>query len=263
MPLPQKQSVANELINEINRLGRERSPNEMGVARVQKSAERLLESLPSQGHSILGMVAALRMDPVEARRHHEMAVNLAGANRKHEISQFAVSLSKLGLNQEAMQKSAQAVELEPENLTYLRQLVTHALFAGRFRVAGRWLDVWRERCPTEPHEHADLLVDQLLPIAVERDITDEDLSSEAKELVQIALDSKARPMSWDIRVAEDDETKWISYRLQVAASAPVVEKLGDAYVARLAEKRQPANIAMSMCFGFDEAAEKAHGDHAN
>jgi hypothetical protein len=249
----QPQPKANQLIKQINELRTTAGqPDAVGLQRIQRAAEKLMESDVCSAHSILGMVAALRHDVDAAKAHHALAINLATpGERTLEITQYACSLSKLWLAEDAMWQQSQAVELAPENLLYLRELIDYSARSGHLRDAERWLDTWHKRAVDQEPPAREQTYRQVAAFVKDRQITDEDIASRLRDAVEVANRHGVRlEEACSIDTYADDSDTWIGYELRAYASPETIAEMTVDLAALSAERREPSRIGvgLSVCY---------------
>ena len=152
------------------------------------------------GHELLGRVAALRWDVDEMQRRHRLSVSLG--NPVLSRCNFALSLSLVGLINEAFLVALEAAEHAPDDRLALRVLIDAALANGRLRAAKIHLDRWRKLSPGEAGPHAPE-VDSLVG-ALNKRLFGED---GVREVLRVATSIRvnARVRSHHITVSESVE----------------------------------------------------------
>ena len=154
MPVPKP--VVIELLARLNRhIGEKAMLSEFELASIRRDATKLLLSNAYDGHLVLGAVCAQEFDEVGARQHHKAAIAL---NRSAEAyANFAVSLNRLGYLRESVEQQKIAVDIEPEMVGYLDQLLSFQTFGGLVSAAQLTLKVWHQRSPAREWSDAEQL----------------------------------------------------------------------------------------------------------
>lgn len=197
---PTPKSKARELADQLERITEAEPVDEVALRRIVAGADRLMSVDAATGHELLGRVAALRWDVDEMKRRHRLSVSLG--NPVISRCNFALSLSLVGLIDEAFQVALEAAEHTRDDRLALRVLIDAALSSGRLRAAKSCLDRWRKLSPDEAVPHApevDSLVGAL----------DQGLFGEygVREILRVAASIRvnARVRSHHIAVSESFE----------------------------------------------------------
>ena len=98
-PFPEPKT--RQLLDEISAGYGAGGLSEFQVARLQREAKAMMVKLPAEAHMVLGALAGERHDVDEMHSHHTTSIALR-QNEPDMRSNYAVSLARLGLLQEAI-----------------------------------------------------------------------------------------------------------------------------------------------------------------
>ena len=148
---PTPQSKALEFADQLERICEAEPLDEVAVRRIVAGANKLMRVDAAAGHELLGRVAALRWDVDEMKRRHMLSVSLGDPVLSR--CNFALSLTLVGLIDEAFQIALEAAEHSPGDRVPLRVAIETALAGGRLRTAKSYVDRWRKLSPDEAAPH--------------------------------------------------------------------------------------------------------------
>lgn len=197
---PTPKPKALELADQLERISEAEPVDEVAVRRIVAGASKLMPVDAAAGHELLGRVAALRWNIDEMKRRHLLSVSLG--NPVLSRCNFALSLSLVGLVDEAFRVALEAVEQSPGDRLPLRVAIDAALADGRLRTAKSCLDRWRKLSPDEATPHAPE-VDSLVR-ALDQGLFSED---GVRKILRVAASIRvnARARSHHIAVSESFE----------------------------------------------------------
>lgn len=157
-PSPTPKTKSDELLDRLNELyRRDNPPTTFELRQLKREAKAVVQAEPSWGWVLQGMIAVLEGDPVEMKRCHEIAINIAPHNGEL-YRNFAVSLTKMGFIGEAFQQMRTAYKFEEGNLETLDMLVEYAWDAGRVHEALSYCEAWELINPGHIQEFKKALV---------------------------------------------------------------------------------------------------------
>ena len=128
-PLPEP--ITRHLLDEIYNAYGTGGLSEFELARLRREASGLMKIAPADAHMVLGAIAAERYDIDDMRSHHKTALDLNPRNVDLR-SNYAVSLSRVGLLQEAIDVLHELSATEPTNLIHLKHLLSEQIHGLRF-----------------------------------------------------------------------------------------------------------------------------------
>ncbi|MFA6810900.1 MAG: hypothetical protein WCR47_07575 [Desulfoplanes sp.] len=111
-----------ELTQEVNNLQTSGRINEFAIAKFRREAQKLKEKVPSEGLSLLGMIACIEGEYGKMRKLHEGAIENAPGDPLY-LSHYASSLERAGYLEEACEYACKAYDEDPANEIALEILV--------------------------------------------------------------------------------------------------------------------------------------------
>jgi tetratricopeptide (TPR) repeat protein len=130
---PVAKTKADELVERAISLGRETEPSGLAVAAIKRDALREKGNSPAQAYMVLGMAAAMEWNIDGLHEDHKKAILFS--NTSWARLNYAASLTRVGLFQEATDEFFRASEQEPENISSLMRAIVSATVAGLFQRA--------------------------------------------------------------------------------------------------------------------------------
>ncbi|WP_297504888.1 hypothetical protein [Ferrovum sp.] len=130
---PVAKTKADELVDRAISLAEGAEPSEFALAAIKRDALQERGNSPTKAYMVLGMVAAMEWDTESLHEHHKKAIQFSNASWAR--LNYAASLVRVGLLQEAADEFFRASEQEPENLSGLMGAIFTATVAGLFQRA--------------------------------------------------------------------------------------------------------------------------------
>lgn len=123
--------ITRRLLDEISNAYGTGGLSEFDLARLRREAYGLMKVAPADAHMVLGAIAAERYDIDVMRSHHKTSMELSPRNIEVRAN-YAVSLSRVGLIQEAIDILRELLATDPTNLLQLKHLLSEQIHGLRF-----------------------------------------------------------------------------------------------------------------------------------
>ena len=229
--IPSSAPKSEELIKTLTRIAASDEINEFELRKLDREARKLMTADAAAAHTVLGGIASLRGRTEAVREHHEIALKLSG-NSGEALTNYAVSLSKVGEMTEAFKATMEALNRVPNDQEKLLDAIGAACWSAHFREGRNLYRRWNEAFPDLPL--ADESIMTKVTDAVDRGAFSEEA---AQEVVRIAHGIRREANVHTARngmVAEHAEPDSFLFELHVCVS-PVQavglnEKLADRIV---------------------------------
>ena len=209
-------SKASSILDALNEIVREGGRNELGLKKCEQQATLLLKDDAPRAYELLGIIEAIRCSNDKASQYFEKAIAL----QPHEarlLSNYAISLFKVGQFSEAIDYSIKAVNIEKENLSYLRLLINGCRRSGSLNLAMQYLDQWKKESPDTPFDNAKELESMYMYFS-DLALSDDNVRAMIEVACSVLLDNgiyAPGESSLAMGVQEDDESKWFTYAFRL------------------------------------------------
>jgi tetratricopeptide (TPR) repeat protein len=230
MTTPQPATRSTELLAQINSLSVRDRDNNFLLKSLERQVRQVLGTGDfAGGYTLLGALAAVRGNVEEVRSHHAKAASAAPGDPRI-FRNYAISLLKLGLIDEAIAMADRSWQLDKgqsDNFSLLIQMILHA---GRIQEA-------LERLHAEEVSGEDNTQVAELESAA-KFLATHGIGDSISGVIAGAALQVAPPISItgvQNRVATDDETTWVDFALCVDDSFEKVMELNRTLADRMAE----------------------------
>ena len=204
------------------------------------------------------MLATLSENESEMRAAFENALRLETRNTEI-LTNFSTSLSRLGLALEARSWSEKAHRLLPSSLALLDKLIDDTVLCGRFSAAAALLNTRAALRPEFQHSGANLIIrcaDYLAQVEISDDQAEEYFSLG----FQIVHDQRIFGFNVETGLLSDEETQWMSRRVQIRRPLDEVMQLNDLLVESIVSSDFPVTLKSDLVLMFVPAPQD--GNHA-
>ena len=140
---------SSEIVESLRVIAAAEQPDDFALRRLERDARGLMDADPVGAHTVLGAVASLRGEAEDVRRHHRIALKLSGGSAE-ACRNYLISLVELGELSEAFEVALEAHRRVPGNAELLREAISAALGAARFREGRDLCHRWNESFPDQP-----------------------------------------------------------------------------------------------------------------
>ena len=225
-------SKVAELVERLAAIADADQINEVSLAKIRSEAMHMMHSDAASAHTVLGCIAGLRGDAKGAREHHRIAVQL----RADVLARYnyAVTLSLLEENEEALRVSMEALAQAPGSLALLDQAIKLAMASGHFSDATSLCTRWETLSPDRPHEAADTA--RLLKAQADEGVFTEDGVQELLEIASsIQRNLSIRSVRSFISSDPEDPSSFLVER-RVRATPSQAAAMNEALADRVSER---------------------------
>ena len=132
----------NELIKQLNDMRQSGKIDEFTLRLVYKEAEKLKETDLAEGFSIMGVIECLRGNTAEMHRLHKLSLDYSSEALFY--INYAMSLHKSGLVEDAHQMIVQAYGANPTDLDLLQCAIEGAVELERTEEAAVYMKSWEK-----------------------------------------------------------------------------------------------------------------------
>ena len=225
-------SKVSDLIEKLASIAIADSVNEFEVARIQREARRLLKVDAAGAHTVLGCVAALKGDAATVRKHHDNALRLS--SHVYVSYNYAVSLSLLEENEDALEVVVGALKQSPDDLELLGYAIRLALQSGHIAKANSLCGQWAHLVPDRPNELA-YRANELADSVKRGDFREEAVREVLGILDSIQRTDNVRGAGSSLWKDPLDPTSFLCERLIHASPARAAE-MNEEFADRIAER---------------------------
>ena len=255
---PQPKSKFEELTEQINQLHTAADGAELEIQRIRSEVDRLMQTDPAQSHALHGALAALTEDPQEVRRRFGIALKM----KPHDPilwCNYSAMLYWMGFFSEACPAARRAHELAPTNLGFLDELISQLARALRFVEANKLLTTRDALNPEKPFDESES-IGTIGRFVQERGIDDDSAARVMIAAMQVMHDSGVFRVVPSLELLSDEETEWLSGRLNVHRSLDEVMRLNESLAENLASNNLRDTVIENVVLMFMPLED--NGDHA-
>lgn len=235
---PQPKSESAQLLEDISVAANNGNMSDFMFHSFKRRADSLRQIDAVAASMALGALACVKYDLEDMHYWHKNAILLA----PHHIpvyGNYAVSLEHVFMFKEAYDIAMQGYDIAKDDLHLLNIAIDFAAKGGYFHEANALLDDWHKLSP-EVTQHSESLIEGALDLLKEYDIEQDEIVDAIKIASDLFLEKKVLSKSFDMSVAEEEETPYISYKFGIDANPEEVFELEYLLADRLAEPYPPS-----------------------
>lgn len=245
--MAQAQSIAHDLIEEINRLSLSgASVSEFTARSLYQRADKLAAADPAAALSAKGMIACVVGDHDAMRRFHQGAIAASGGLPLYYLT-YAQALLYAEFYAEALPLALKAHELDPGNPEYLEEAISQHMVAGQFSKMLELIDEWSQLNPSGVHEQKQLALTVTARMR-ELNLSDDEVTQIVDEVSSFVRGKAVKSRQWSIAPRTGDEVQLpLLFSLIVQASPDEVAELNFELAEAIAP-RIPDDLSQVMLF---------------
>ena len=232
--VPTAATKAVELFKTLNSIALGAEVDDFVLRRIERDARKMMNAAPVDANSVLGAVAALEGRSGDVRKHFKIALQLSG-NSAEVYGNYSTAFQRIGEIDQSFEMAKQAFERAPDEPDVLRDAISCALNAGKFREASAFQDrlVKLSANRSEPNEQlATMLGD-----AVDRGAFREESVQEVLRITHDILKAEGiRRIAYSTLVAETGCTDSFLYKFYIFASSDRAADLNETLAERVAKE---------------------------
>jgi tetratricopeptide (TPR) repeat protein len=231
----QPKTQQSALFDELNALAENPFPSEFEIAAFRRKVERFKQTDLYHYRILMGALFAQLGDVEAAKKNHELAEQQQYCAQA--VSNYGMSLQRLGFFVEAAEKFREAVKLEPEVVSHWKSLTTAQMLCGAFADAASTLKALLEKAPEayRGDNFQDLVFDAAR-IVGDRQLQATELLAIPKLAVQCAQQAGAFRFRTGLGYRDDGDSRWMVLSILVGNKTYAeVANITDAFTDALAE----------------------------
>ena len=222
---------AVELFETLNSIALGTEVDDLVLRRVERDAKKMMNTAPVDANSLLGAVAALEGRSDDVRKHFNIALQQSG-NSAEVYGNYSTALQRIGEIDQSFEMAKHAFERAPDEPGVLRDAISSALNAGKFREASAFQDRLDKLSanPSEP-------IATMLGDAVDRGAFREESVQEILRITHEILKAEGiQRIAYSTIVAETGCTDSFLYKVYVFASPDRAADLNEILAERVAKE---------------------------
>jgi hypothetical protein len=257
--IPQPATKLQELTERLNSLNLVGARNDLEVASIRHEVEKLIPALPARAYSLLGMLAAVQEDEPGMRIWFGNALKASPGDVELRLN-FAAALVNAGFVSEARRTIGTTYRLETGNLEVLDYLISCTAWSMRFREASDLLRIRDALHSPRMHPMSDAIR------SVHRFYASHSIDDDvAEQMLNVGFDvlhgAKVFRSRGLTEILEDEETAWVSCRIEIDRPLDIVIDLNDEFTSRIVAKEWPPEPLVLLVFMYTQMS--FNGDHVS
>ena len=236
--MPRRLAVAAtkavELFETLNSIALGTEVDDLVLRRVERDAKKMMNTAPVDANSVLGAVAALEGRSDDVRKHFNIALQQSG-NSAEVYSNYSTALQRIGEIDQSFEMAKHAYERAPDEPGVLRDAISSALNAGKFREASAFQDRLAKLAANQPEPNEQLAT--MLGDAVDRSVFREESVQEVLRITHDILKAEGiQRIAYSTLVAETGCTDSFLYKIHICASPDRAAELNETLAERVAQE---------------------------
>lgn len=232
--VPAAATKAVELFETLNSIWLGTEVDDLVLRRIEREARTMMNAAPQDANSVLGAVAALEGRSDDVRKHFNIALQQSG-NSAEVYGNYSTALQRIGEMDESFEMAKQAFERAPDEPDVLRDAISCALNAGKFREASAFQARLAKLSANRPEPNEQLAT--MLGDAVNRGAFREESVQQVLRITHEILKAGGiRRIAYSTLVAETGCTDSFLYKVHISASPDRAADLNETLAERVAEE---------------------------
>lgn len=248
----QPNSKTFELVDKINAFANSKERDEFTRRALDREIESMKNVDPAIAFAMGGMLAAAIYDESAAKKQFEAARRLRPDDSLIELN-YSKALSNLGLARDARETARTIFGRNSGDLHVLDELISLTLLSGRVLEASELIILREQLKPQEEHPNGEIVV-ELDSFCRRHNLQDDEVEPLLELTLNVLHDAGFYHVSDEFRVAQDGESEWFSWSIEVAKSLETVVELNAKLAETMATVKVSPELSTSLNIMFVPAS---------
>lgn len=236
---------AVELVDRINAFAESKERDELTHRALEREIDSMKKADSAIAFAMGGMLSAAIFDEPEARKQFEAARRLRPDDSWIELN-YSKALYNLGCARDARETARAIFDRNPDDLEVLDELIYLTLSSARVLEANELIARRKQLKPQEEHPSAEIIV-ELGSFYRRYNLQADDVEALLELTLNTLHDAGYHHVADKFRVAQDGDSEWFSWSLEVAEPIGTVVDLN----ALLAESMATIKVSPELSTSFN------------